>query len=172
MDENKENMLNGETDKKPEEQAQNTNKITVFEVIIALLLIGGIIFYFSPNFLLKADMRKASKTQTNAAIFVSKALSEFSTNKKIKASVVSAKLVEELNAVNKNAFTKKNPAYSLDEICSGCVIIEADDKINSITVSAYDKEGALLTRTLIQPPSFVTYTKDLKSKKADKKDKK
>ena len=46
-----------------------------------------------------------------AAIFTSKALSEFSANPKMKASVISNKLVEELNAVNKNPFSKKQPAY-------------------------------------------------------------
>ena len=91
----------------------------------------------------------------------------------MKASVISKKLTEELNAVNKNPLSKKEPAYITGEKCEGCVIITPDDKLNSITVEAYSKENALLVRTVIQPPSFVTYTRDLTvPDKKDKKDKK
>ncbi len=39
--------------------------------------------------------------------------------------------------------------------------INPDDKTNSITVEANTKDSILLIRTVIQPPSFVTYTRDL-----------
>ena len=172
MDENKinetsdnnatgENMVN--SDANNIKQDENPNKITFFEIFVLILLVVCIGIYISPNFLIKAENRKYAQIQTNASIFTSKALAEFSANTKVKASVVSNKLAEELNAVNKNPFSKKAPAYCvLDKCeCEGCVKINPDDKTNSITVEANTKDSILLIRTVIQPPSFVTYTRDL-----------
>lgn len=166
MDENKinENLEKVENKEVTEaKKEENPNKITLFEIFVLILLIICVALYISPNFLLKAENRKYAQIQTNAAIFTSKALSEFSANPKMKPSIISNKLVEELNAVNKNPFSKKQPAYCvLDKCeCEGCVKISPDDKINSITVEANTKDSILLVRTVIQPPSFVTYTKNL-----------
>lgn len=176
MDENK-TAQETKTQEKDAKKAENPNKITIFEIFILVLIILCIGLYVSPNFLLKLENKKYAQIQTNAGIFTSKALSEFSSNPKMKASVISKKLTEELNAVNKNPISKKGPAYSVNEKCEGCVIITPDDKLNSISVEAYSNEDALLVRTVIQPPSFVTYTRDLtvsdkKKKSDDKKDKK
>ncbi len=166
MDENKinENIENKDMAQvSADKKTENPNKITLFEIFVLILLVICVWLYVSPNFLLKAENRKNSLVQTNASIFTSKALAEFSANSKVKASVVSNKLAEELNAVNKNPFSKKAPAYCvLDKCeCEGCVKISPNDKINSITVEAYTKDNILLVRTVIQPPSFVTYTRDL-----------
>lgn len=149
---------------------ENPNKITLFEIFVLLLIVVCIFLYISPNFLVKLDNRKYAQMQTNAGIFTSKALAEFSANSKMKASVISKKLAEELNAINKNPYSKKTPAYVFGEKCQGCVIITPDDKLNSITIEAYSNEDSLLVRTVIQPPSFVTFTRDLTV--PDKKDKK
>ncbi len=152
--------------KNDSKKSENPNKITFFEIFVLILLVLCVWLYVSPNFLIKAENRKNAQIQANASIFTSKALSEFSTNSKIKASVVSSKLIEELNAVNKNPFSKKAPAYCISGKCEcvGCVKISPDDKMNSITVEAYTKgDNLLLVRTVIQPPSFVTYTRDLTS---------
>ena len=176
MDENKtnENSENkDETKVSIDKKSENPNKITLFEIFVLILLVICVWLYVSPNFLLKAENRKNALVQTNAGIFTSKALAEFSANSKVKASVVSNKLVEELNAVNKNPFSKKAPAYCvLDKCeCEGCVKINPNDKINSITVEAYTKDDVLLVRTVIQPPSFVTYTKDLTALEKESKKK-
>lgn len=143
---------------------QNPNKITFLEVFVLILLVICIWLYISPNFLVKLENRKNARIQTNASIFTSKALSEFSTPRngsKEKPSVIADKIIKELNAVNKNPCTKKEPAYSIGERCEGCVMIIPDDKMNSITVEAYTVDDILIVRTIIQPPSFVTYTRDL-----------
>lgn len=173
MDENKtENIEVKKEEENKAKKAENPNKITLFEIFVLVLIILCIGLYVSPNFLTKLENRKYAQMQTNAGIFTSKALSEFSANPKMKASVISKKLTEELNAVNKNPLSKKGPAYSLNEKCEGCVIITPDDKLNSISVEAYSNEAALLVRTVIQPPSFVTYTRDLTvPNKKEKKDK-
>lgn len=178
MDENKinENLENTENQGNlAAKKEENPNKITLFEIFVLFLLLICVGLYISPNFLIKAENRKYAQIQTNAAIFTSKALSEFSSNPKMKASVISNKLVEELNAVNKNPFSKKQPAYCIISKCEceGCVKISPDDKINSITVEANTKDSILLVRTVIQSPSFVTFTKDLTElEKQNKKRKK
>ena len=171
MDENKtnENIENtgaaeaAAANKTAEKKPENPNRITIFEIFVLILLIICIWLYISPNFLLKAENRKNAQVQTNASIFTSKALAEFSSNSKAKASVISNKLVEELNAVNKNPFSKKAPAYCVLDKCEheGSVKIIPNDAMNSINVEAYTKDDILLVRTVIQPPSFVTYTRDL-----------
>lgn len=158
-------MQNGEiTENNTEKKGGNSNKITIFEILVILLLIFCIWIYVSPNFLLKLENRKNAQIQTNASIFIAKALSEFSMDKNAKkpsATVVSKKLTDELNKVNKNPYSKKTPAYSLAEKCDGCVIITPDDKMNSITVEAYTTDEILLVRTILQPPSFVSFVRDL-----------
>ncbi len=151
---------------------QNPNKITFLEIFVLVLLIFCIWLYISPNFLVKLENRQNAKVQTNAAIFTSKALSEFSLKNsahKGKPSAISEKIIKELNAVNKNPHNKKQPAYSIQKRCEGCVIVIPDDKMNSITVEAYTADDILLVRTIIQPPSFVTFTKDLKELEKDNK---
>ena len=74
-------------------------------------------------------------------------------------------LADEMNKLVKNPINKKNNAYSINEECEGCIVIVPNDKIKNITLSAKDKEGELVVRTIIQPPSFVTYNKDLKNAK-------
>lgn len=173
MDENKLQEQNTEKqDSKDSNKVENPNKITVFEIFVLLLIVLCVALYLSPNFLVKLENKKYAQIQTNAGIFTSKALSEFSSSPKTKASVISKKLAEELNAVNKNPLSKKAPAYSINEKCEGCVIITPDDKLNSIAVEAYSNEATLLVRTVIQPPSFVTYTRDLTVPDKRKKDKK
>ena len=176
MDENKinENLENAEqTAAAAEKKPENPNRITFFEIFVLILLVICVWLYISPNFLIKAENRKYSIVQTNAGIFTSKALAEFSANPKIKASVVSNKLVEELNAVNKNPFSKKEPAYCILAKCEcdGCVKINSNDKINTITVEAFTKDNLLLVRTVLQPPSFVTYTRDLTTLEKESKKK-
>ena len=171
MDNNKTEIEQNKTDCETQTaKPENPNKITLFEIFVLLLIIFCIFLYISPNFLVFLDNRKYAQMQTNAGIFTSKALAEFSANSKMKASVISKKLTEELNAINKNPYSKKTPAYTLGEKCQGCVTITPDDKLNSITVEAYSNEDSLLVRTVIQPPSFVTFTRDLTI--PDKKDKK
>ena len=116
MDNNKTEIEQNKTDCETQTaKPENPNKITLFEIFVLLLIIFCIFLYISPNFLVKLDNRKYAQMQTNAGIFTSKALAEFSANSKMKASVISKKLTEELNAINKNPYSKKTPAYTLGE---------------------------------------------------------
>ncbi len=140
-------------------------KITAIEIVVLIIVFVAIGIYYSPNIITKKEMQKIAKIKADNAIFTSKALEEFSANKKAKPSEVAKKIAQELNTTSKNPFDEKSPAYTFETICTGCNNIEFDDKLQMIILSAYNKKGELMARTVIKPPSFVTYAKEFNKKK-------
>lgn len=145
-----------------ETKKKNFPHVEIFIIAIVIFLFG---MYLYPKITLSLEQKQYGRIQTNAAMFTSKVLGEFSDNtKKSIPTEVAKKLSDEMNKICKNPVDKKNPAYSVAKECSGCVVVAPDDKQKSITLTAKDpKDGSLILRTVIQPPSFVTYNKDLKN---------
>ncbi len=138
--------------------------ITPLEIFIVFIFLVGLGFYFAPKLALSVEQRQYGIIQTNAAMMTSKILAEFSDNlKKQKPSEIAQKLTAEMNKLCKNPVDKKEAAYALNEECLGCVTVSPDDKVKNIILTSKDKEGKLIVRTIIQPPSFVTFNKDLKN---------
>ena len=135
-------------------------KITLIEITVILVAILASGIYFSPKLLNKKEAIAAAKIKADNAIFVSKALEEFASNKEAKPSEVAQKVAEEINQVAKNPYNKKTPAYSFDSTCSACSRVEVDDDLTMIILTSYNKKGELVARTIIKPPSFITYTKE------------
>lgn len=155
-------------DTKKQDQTQDKDdngrkkfSISILEIGLIALLVLSLWAYMSPNIMLSKEKKQCTLMQTNAAIITSKILSEYSQHPKALASDVAKKTVNELNASNKNPVKKKNPAYSYMEECEGCINITPDDKLNTIVVLGKDKTDTIIVRTVIQPPSFVTYTRDI-----------
>lgn len=135
-------------------------KITAIELsVLALALIAAGV-YFSPGFIHKQEVMKAAKIKSANAVFTSKILEEFAQNKNAKPSVVAQKVLEELNQTSKNPYNKKAPAYTFDVSCKGCNSVEYDDSLSMVILTTYNKKGELMARTVIKPPSFVTYNKN------------
>ena len=157
MDENiKENSEN----KPPRKTAKF--KITYVEIFVLFIVIMGFAFYFIPKAMISLEQKQYGRLQTNAAMMTSKVLAEFSDNLINKIpSDVAVKLSEEMNKLVRNPIDKNNPAYSIQKECLGCVTLTPDDKAKNIVLTAKDKENKLVVRTVIQPPSFVTFNKDL-----------
>ena len=134
-------------------------KITAIElVVVALVLIcGGI--YYSPKFYKKQEVMMAGKIKADNAVFTSKALEEFALNTKAKPSDIAQKVSDELNLINVNPYDKSAQAFTFDTDCKGCNSVEYDDKLTMIILTTYDKKGVMVARTVIKPPSFVTYNK-------------
>lgn len=138
-------------------------KITPVEIFVLFLVVLGFSFYFVPKAMISLEQKQYGRLQTNAAMMTSKILGEFSDNlKKQKPSEIAKNLADEMNELCKNPIDKTKPAYSINEEWLGCVVVKADDKAKNIVLTAKDKEGKLVVRTVIQPPSFVTFNKDLK----------
>lgn len=141
------------------------NKITKLEIGVIVLLIMAIGLYLSPSLKIKKEKRQNSLVSTNAAIFTSKSLSHFNQDKKAKASSVAKMTADELNTLSKNPYSRKLPAYVFENPQCGSILVESDDKIQTITITGYDKNKAIIVRTLIKPPSFVTYEREEQDKK-------
>ena len=101
----------------------------------------------------------AAKIKNDNQIFISKSLEEFASDKKAKPSEIAKKVSDELNVVTVNPYNKKSQAYTFEKGCKGCNIVEFDDAMEMIILTTYDKKGELIARTVIKPPSFVTYNK-------------
>lgn len=135
------------------------SKIAKLEIAVIIILLICIGLYLTPYFKKSADERKIAGINANAAIFTSKSLAEFSRGKDQKASIVAKKTMDELNTVSKNPYDRKLPAYVSGNVFCGSVSIESDDKLQTITVTGYGRDNVIIVRTVIKPPSFVTYKK-------------
>ena len=135
-------------------------KIKIIEIIVVLLVIGALAIYFAPNLINKQqDMLKA-RIKAGNAVFASKVLEKFSTDKNIKPSKAAQSVVDELNEIEENPYDKSLPAYTFDKDCKNCNCVEYDDNLSMVIVTTYDSKGELYARTVIKPPSFVTFYKD------------
>ena len=135
------------------------SKIAKLEIAVIIILLICIGLYLTPYFKKSADERKIAGINANAAIFTSNSLAEFSRDKDQKASIVAKKTLDELNTVSKNPYDRKLPAYVSGNVFCGSVSIESDDKLQTITVTGYGRDNVIIVRTVIKPPSFVTYKK-------------
>ena len=135
------------------------SKIAKLEIAVIIILLICIGLYLTPYFKKSADERKIAGINANAAIFTSKSLAEFSRDNDQKASIVAKKTLDELNTVSKNPYDRKLPAYVSGNVFCGSVSIESDDKLQTITVTGYGRDNVIIVRTVIKPPSFVTYKK-------------
>ena len=135
-------------------------KITAIEITTIMLACIALGVYYSPNFMHKQEVLKAAKIKADNAIFTSKALEEFAKNKSAKSSEIAQKISDELNSTSINPYNKKAPAYTFEVNCKGCNSVEYDDNLSMIILTTYNKKGELIARTVIKPPSFVTYTKE------------
>ena len=136
-------------------------KITAIEITTLILAFIALGIYYSPNFMHKKEVMMAAKIKSDNAVFTSKALEEFAKDKKIKSSDVAQKVAEELNLTAVNPYNKKEAAYTFDINCTkGCNTVEYDDSLSMIILTTYNKKGELMARTVIKPPSFVTYAKE------------
>ena len=125
-------------------------------VLIMLIVFG---FYFVPKMIAKRDVMAAAKIKADNQVFVSKSLEEFEADKNAKPSDVAKKVSDELNVATINPYDKKSEAYTFETTCKGCNSVEFDDTLQMIILTTYDKKGELIARTVIKPPSFVTYNK-------------
>lgn len=135
-------------------------KITVVEITTVAIVFIALSIYYYPHLFNNADVMAAAKIKADNAVFTSKALEEFSSNKDIKSSDVAQKVLDELNVTTVNPYNKKEKAFTFEPQCKGCNNVEYNDELKMIILTTYNKKGELIARTVIKPPSFVTYNKD------------
>ncbi len=134
-------------------------KITAIELSVVMIAIVAVAIYYSPRLWHKQEVMMAAKIKADNAVFTSKVLEEFAQNKNIKSSEVAQKITDELNKIETNPYSKNELAYTFEKNCKGCNSVEYDDELSMVILTSYNKKGELLARTVIKPPSFVTYNK-------------
>jgi len=137
----------------------NKKTIVLAEIFIGVFALVALGIYYIPQLINNEEVMAAAKIQNGNQVFITKSLEEFSANKKIKSSEVAKKVSEELNSTTVNPYNKKADAYTFETECKGCNSVEFDDTLEMIILTTYDKKGELIARTVIKPPSFVTYNK-------------
>ena len=135
-------------------------KITIIEIIVVILILLSAVIYFSPKFIQNKEELIKSQVKANNAIFTSKVIEEFSKNKDSMPSLTVQKIMDEMNATQKNPYNKNEKFYVFDKDCKACTHVECDNNLRMIILTSMDKNGELMSRTVINPPSFVTYNKD------------
>ena len=136
------------------------NKLTIIEIIVVLLAFIALIVYISPKFINKKEEMTLSKIKAQSAVFTSCVLEEFSKNFKIKPSEVAQNVVDKLNKTEKNPYDKKQDAFTFAPNCKACNSVEYDNDLRMVILTTYDKEGELVARSVVKPPSYVTYFRE------------
>jgi len=137
-------------------------KITIIEIVVVLIVLLALSLYLAPKFLNNKESKVNAQIKASSAIYTSKIIEEFSRNKNAVPSEVAKKVADELNATEKNPYDSKKPLFSISKDAEGCINIEPDDNLKMVIITTFDKKANLVARTVINPPSYVTYYKDSK----------
>ena len=135
-------------------------KITIIEIIVVIIVLCALTMYLIPNIIADREAKTLAIVKSNNAIYTSKVIEEFSHDKSAKPSDIAKKVADELNKTQKNPYDNDKDFFSLDNELASCSNIEADDNLKMIIVTTLDRQGELISRTVINPPSFVTYYKE------------
>lgn len=135
--------------------SNNLAKFEITALVLALIALGVYVFN---DLAQKKELSYAAKIKADNNAFTMKTLEKFEADKKAKATKVATDVMTELNQVAQNPYDKDVKPYTFEKDCKACSVIEADDSLQMITVTTYNKKGDLIARTVIKPPSFVTYS--------------
>ena len=132
-------------------------------IIITIGIIFFTIFIITlacvPKILKEYENKSNSVVKNNCKIIVQDVIN-IKDMKKL--SEKSKEFVEKYNETYKNPITNKESAFTVDKKCIGCVSVSYDENTKSINVTGYDKDLEILCRTVVKPPSYVTYEREEK----------
>jgi hypothetical protein len=117
--------------------------------------------YFAPKVMLQGEQKMEDTLKLNVSNFTSKTLEQFASSERPVASEIVTNLAQELNESATNPITGLD-AFIFGPPCAGCVVIQPDDNMGSVIITAYDKTLTIVARTVMRPPSFVTYERDIR----------
>jgi len=133
------------------------NGLIAFGVILFVVVM--VILACMPKFLKEYELKSNAIIKNNCKIATNKIIEIKNIDDLEKRSI---EIVDKLNESNTNPITKKELAFSVNKKCIGCVNIEFDKNTKSINATGYDKDLKILCRTIVKPPSFVTYEREEK----------
>ena len=138
--------------------------INIIEILFWIVAVILIVIVIKTIVIPKMDLKREEDIKENGRIFLERVLAKYDITKKaqydIKKSVLD--IIDDLNEERVNPYGKKNLPYVLNEECKGCITINIDEGTNSIVATGYDSKNNILTRSVINPPSYVSYEKPVK----------
>ena len=133
--------------------------ITISAILLIILLTAaGVVLY--PKYQERKQAEIYEKVKANNQLFIAMVINEFDKDKTQKAETIAQKVCDAMNQKEKNPYNSEDLAFSFDTNCKGCHAVEYDNDLSMVILTTYDKEGNLGARTVIKPPSYVTYFKD------------
>lgn len=136
-------------------------RVTKIEIVSLGIILIFLLLYFLPRVMVGDEKKQNAVLKLSAAQYTSKTLEAFSTaGKKPDAALISKKIADELNQNIKNPIDKKRGVFVMDGPCPGCINVEPDNSMESVIITGYDRNLKIFVRTVIKPPSFVSYTRE------------
>jgi len=154
MPENTENTVESTT---PETKKKKFSKL---ELLVAMLAFVFLMLYFFPKVVLNNEQKVNTALKTSAAVYTKLVIEKFSADKSLNVKSAADDISNQLNETYKNPLNKKNGIFTLGTECPGCINVYVDETMNSIIITGYDKNMKTVVRTVIKPPSFVTYERE------------
>jgi|GEM_PF-4116828 len=132
-----------------EQEHKVKSKIIAAALIFITVMLA--VVYFYPRLTVLYENRRDAKVTADCKVFTDKILEraqeEQSKNKKKKLDL--KKLSDEI--------TQELDVKYCDTKTPLCCMVEYDKKTNTVVVTGFDATQEVITRTVINPPSFVTF---------------
>ena len=135
-------------------------KILIITALLILTALAGCAIYYIPILKNINKEKTLNLIKENNSVFISKIIEESSKNKDSQPSDIAKKIADELNSTQENPYDNSKVFYVLNNECSACTKVESDNELKMVIITTFDKNGLLVARTVIKPPSFVTYYKN------------
>ena len=130
-----------------QEQKTKAKRIEAIAILIAIILA---VIYFYPRVTAFQQKRQNERVVANCKLLVKKTL------ECAKQEQAGSKAKLDLDKISQELKKESNVTYC-DAKAPLCCMVEYDKKTNTIIVTGFDSSQEILTRTVITPPSFVTY---------------
>ena len=135
--------------------------INIIEICFWLLAVVLLIIFLYIKFAPASELKKENVIKENGRIFLQEVINDYEITKKSQYDIEKniQGVIKKLNKERTNPYDKKQNPYVIDEECLGCITINIDEGVGNVVMTGYDKRKHILTRSVIKPPSYVTYEK-------------
>lgn len=134
------------------EHRVKSKKIEAAAILIAVVLA---VIYFYPRVVALQEKQQNAKVVANCKIFSDKILERAQLESADKKKFLKAKKPD-LKKISTELMEELGDSYT-DTKAPLCCMVEYDKKTNTIVITGFDASKDVLTRTVVNPPSFVTY---------------
>ncbi len=136
-----------------QEHKVKSKKIEAAAILLTVALAG---FYFYPRIATLQEKRQNAKVMSACKVFVDKTLERAQQEQSTIEKSKKKKNKPDLDKISTELMKEFGTEYC-DAKTPLCCMVEYDKKTNAVVVTGFDSSQDVLMRTVISPPSFVTY---------------